>query len=546
MLTSWLNDQNSKDDHTGEEALNRLQEAVDAAPQGAIAEFLTLLSEDPHQILVEIPLYDQGMTETFCRIIDRLNPDPEQARILSNRFPLTWSLSVMGGDPFEVRPLLNGVVLVRNMHRVLGPALWEGVTFEMEPDLAEGLAADLATLRARNQGGDASCFLLTHDARGSRLIGSAEPVDLTAPGWGQLIAVCALQPEDLEGEEALRCEVLRGIASRARSGVVFLRFFGDRVDLIPASRFDDDLDIFLEEMALYELGDNVETGMELPAPLTGEALIAGIVERIGYETGHLPTEGPGANWFRDHAVPALAGRLASTMRWGMVNFGLGPDPDGPRRAVPLPTGIEELIAADPDLKRRSITLEVMTFSETAREMVLEGLIGERIAETFEEVGVYDLALTVTGRVDHELRGDAGVPPLTGPEELTEAFSAALETIAARAEEEGEEDLQDAVVNASLGVVLLIDFPEERPSDHTLAAAAASLSAAMEGTVRLFLNGRGEYLAYDDGGEDSGDHELFRLADEENRDEEDDDLDEEDEEDDGSDPDGDGEEDDDRD
>lgn len=544
MLADWIKAQTTEEDRPeAGAALSALAELVEAASEADLPALLAELTGDPRSELVEVPLYDQDATETLVRIIDRLAPDPEQAETLAQRFRLTWAVSVMGGPGFEARPLLNGVLLVRNMHRVLGPNLHEGVILEADPDLIETLAADLDTLRARNLAGDPSCFLFTHDAQGARLIGSEEPVDLAAPGWGQLIAVCAFSGEDLEGEAALQCEALREVAARARSGVVFLRFYGDRFDLIPASRYDDDLDIFLEELAAFDLGEQLEAGTEIQTPLQGEALIAEIIERAGYETGHLPEDGPGGTWFRTLAMPALAKRLASAMTWSTANFGLGPDPDGPRRGVPLPTGIEELIAADPDLKRRSVTLEVMTFSETARDLVLEGLIGERIAETFEEVGAYDLALTITGRVDHELRSDPGVPPLTGPEELAEAFSAALETIAARAEEEGEEDLREAVINASLGVVLLVDFPEERPSDLTLAAAASALSAALEGTVRLFLNGRGEYLAYDDGGEDSGDHGLFRLADEddEDQDEEGEDPDEEDQDDQGAEADEDGEE-----
>jgi hypothetical protein len=515
MLADWIKELETEEDRPDAgTALTALAELVEGSSEADRPGLLAELTGDGRSTLLEVPLYDQDATETLVRIIDRLAPDSEQAEALARRFPLTWAVSVMGGPGFEARPLLNGVILVRNMHRVLGPNLNEGVILEADPDLLETLAADLETLRARNLDGDPSCFLFTHDGDGARLVGSEEPVDLTVPGWGQLIAVCAFTGEDLEGEETLQCEALREVASNARSWVVFLRFYGDRVDLIPASRYDDDLDVFLEELAAFDLGEDLEDGRELQTPLDGEALIAEIVERAGYETGHLPEDGPGGVWFRTLAMPALARRLANAMTWSTPNFGLGPNPDGPRRGVRLPAGIEELIGADPDLKRRSVTLEVMTFSETARELVLDGLLGERIAETLEEVGGYDVALTVTGRVDYELRGDAGVPPLTGPEALAEAFSAALETITARAQEDGEEDLREAVINACLGVVLLIDFPEERPSDLTLATAAAALSGALEGTVRLFLNGRGEYLAYDEGGEDSGDHGLLRLPEDE--------------------------------
>ena len=58
----------------------------------------------------------------------------------------------------------------------------------------------------------------------------------------------------------------------------------------------------------------------------------------------------------------------------------------------------------------------------------------------------------------------------------------------------------------------MDFPKSRPPDLKLAAMARALSRMTGDTVQLFLNGRGEYLAYADGYEDSGDHELFRLDD----------------------------------
>lgn len=162
MLTSWLNDQNSKDDLTAEEALKRLEEAVDAAPQEGIAQFLTLLSEDPHQILVEIPLYDQEMTEIFCRIIDRLNPTPDQARTLSNRFPLSWSLSIMGGDPFEGR---------KDQGR--GDPISAAACEAVERILLEAHAAGLVH-------GDVTRRNLTADATGAELF-DWEPI-LVAPG----------------------------------------------------------------------------------------------------------------------------------------------------------------------------------------------------------------------------------------------------------------------------------------------------------------------------------------------------------------------------
>ena len=522
MLTEWIERQSAEDDKPDAlDALTELWGIVSSASDAEIPPLLAELTEDRFGSIVEIPLYNQDATELLVRIVDRLTPDSNQSEVLADRFPLSWSMSVMGGEGFDARPLLNGVVLVRNMHRVLGPSLSEGVTLEMDEDLAETLLADIETLRGRNADGDPSCFLLSHDTKGARLLGSGEPVDLAAPGWGQLIAVCALQEEDLEAGSPLQTAALRRIGRKARSMVVFLRFFGDRVDLIPASRFDDDLDVFLEELAIYQLGDNLEQGMDLPVPLTGDRLTEAVIERIESETGHLPEEGAGAVWFRGHAVPTLAGRLSSTMTWSTVNFGLGSTPDGPRRAVPLPAGVEAAIAADPGLKRRSATLQVMTSSEAARDMVAEGLVIERITEAFEEAEAFGVELTITGRVDHELGPAVDAPPLTGLEELTDTFSAELERIAELAEEEGEE-LQDAVVNASLGVVLLIDFPDDRPSDRTIAAMARALSGVTSDTVRLFLNGRGEYLAYADGDTDSGDHELFRLDEEAEEDLEDED------------------------
>lgn len=510
MLTDWITRQGDEEERPDAEvALAELWEIVSNASEGDIPGLVAELTADRFGALVETPLHNQDATELLARIIDRLGPDPEQSEVLERRFPLSWSMSVMGGEGFEPRPLLNGALLVRNMHRVLGPAMWDGVILDMSPDLTETLHADLETLRGRNADGDSFCFLLKHDERGARLLGSEETVDVAAPGWGQLIAVCALQQEDLVEGSPLLTRELRRIGRKARSMVVFLRFFGDRVDLIPASRYDDDLDVFLEELAFYELGSNLEEGMELPAPLAGEPLEMAVIERIGYETGHIPEEGAGGVWFHTFAVPALAKRLSSTMTWSTVNFGLGPDPAGPRRAVPLPNGVEAAITDDPALKRRSVTLQVMASQEATRDLITEGLLLERISEAFEEVGVEGVALDVSGRVDHDLDADEAVLALVPSEELPDAFSDVIGRIAERAEEDGEE-LDDAVVNASLGVILLIDFPDERPSDLLIAAMAKTLSGVTEDTVRLFLNGRGEYLAYAEGDVDSGDHELFRL------------------------------------
>jgi hypothetical protein len=472
-------------------------------------------------VLVDVPFWDQDATERLVQVIDLLAPDPEVAAALAQRFPLYWSMSVMGGEAFEVRPLLNGVVLVRNMHRVLGPALWEGGTLEMDPLLNETLTADLGTLRARNAEGEPACFVLTHDAQGARLLGSEDPVDLGAPGWGQLIAICALQPEDLEDGSGLRTDLLRELGASARSGVVFLRFFGDRVDLIPAARFDDDLDIFLEELSFSGLSDSVLGGTELPAPVYGEALINAIIERTENETGHLPDEGLGVTWFRAVAVRALAERLASTMSWGTVNFGLGPDPDGPRRAVPLPAGIGEALAADPELRRRSVTLQIMANRAGNRELIRDDGLDTLIAYTLERVTGGWVETTVSGRVDLDQGADAPVPALEEIQTLPDTFARAVTEITDRAEAAGECP-DEAIEEAGLGIVLLIDFPEERPADRMIAATACALSQELGETVRLFMNGRGEYFAYAEGEVDSGDHELIRPdGDDEDRDEGDD-------------------------
>jgi hypothetical protein len=508
MLSEWIARQTGEEPLEATEALETLWGIVSEAPPEKLPDLVSQLTEDHFPALVTTPLYNQDATERLVLIMDRLNPDPEQAEALANRFPLSWVVSVMGGDAFDVRVLLNGVVLVRNRHRVLGPALWEGLSLELTPELAKTLATDLDTLRARNADGETCCFLMTRQPEGPRLLGAGEAFDPAAPAWGQTIAVCSIDEEDAE-QDALLTHELRQIAAEARAGVVFLRFFGDRVDLIPASRFDDDLDIFLEEMADGGLCEALEEGIDLTAPLDGEALIEAIIGRTENDTFHLPTEGPGASWFTGHALRALAGRLASAMTYETVNFGFGPDPDGPRRLVRLPAGVEAAIAADPVLKRRSVTLQVMTQNEEVRGSVLAETLEDRIQDAFEEVRGDGVQMRITGRVDRDLDPDADIPPMGGADVLAAAFGAAFEEILAQTEEDGEEP-DDAAINASLGVILLIDFPDDRPSDLTIAAMARRLSGSFETTVRLFLNGRGEYLAYADGEADSGDHELFRL------------------------------------
>lgn len=509
-LQEWIKRQSSEEKSDPDTSLGALLEIVTNTEDQALPSLLDELAADPFSAVLEIPLWNDSATETFARIIDRLAPDAERSIALTRIFPIDWSMSMWGGASFEACVLMNGVILVRNNHRVLGPDLSKGTTLEMDPKFAETLSADLRTLRARNLDGEGSCFLLTHDAEGARLIGADEPVDLTALGWGQLIAVCGLEEPDLTGKEALRCKPLCEIGADARSGVVFLRIFGDRVDIIPAVRFDDELDILLEELAAsYDLCEALEEGAPIQIPLQSDELISEIAKRASYLIEHFEDDSPGAVWFRDYALPALAKRLYSSMNWGTANFGLGPDPDGPRRSIPLPAGIQNVISADADLKRRSITLQVVASSETARGMILDGLIEDWIIESFEEVGATDVEITVTGRVDHDLIEGAEKLPLTDTEGLEASFAAAIREISARAEEEGE-DPDEMMIDNSLGVVLLIDFTGERPSDLLIAAASAALSETLEDTVRLFLNGRGDYLAYEQGDEDSGDHGLFRL------------------------------------
>lgn len=516
MLKDWIASLQEEDVDV-EEAVCALRDLVVSAADEEVPGLLAALTGDPYATLLEVPLHLNEATGALKEVIDRLRPDPGQAETLARRLPISWGVSVWGGDPFDVRVLLNGAVLVRNHHRVLGPALWEGEATEASPELIEALTADIATLRSRNSEGDVSCFLLTRTGDGLRLLAEGEGMDLSAPGWGQTIAVCALASEDLEDGSDLRCEALRRVGSQARSLVVFLRFFGDRVDIIPAGRLDDDLDIYLEELADGGLSENIMEGMDLPPPSAGEGLIREVLCRMEYETDHLLTEGAGADWMRDHALPALARRLADTMSWSTPNFGFAPEADGPRRPVPLPAGVETVIAADPDLKRRSVTLQVMSARSGARDLILNGGLFPLLAEAIEGQTGEEVEIMVTGRVDLDVIGEVS-SDLADLETLSDRFGHTLDTLSEAAEAQGE-DPDEAALEAGLGVVLLIDFPEGRPSDRDLAAAARAISAELDETVRLHLNGRGEYLAYAEGDVDSGDHELFRL-DEEGDDEDD--------------------------
>jgi hypothetical protein len=511
MLKEWLKKvQEEKVDE--EEALCELRDLVVAAADDEVPGLLAALTEDPFSALLEVPLVLHEATGAVKEVIDRLRPDPEQAEILARRLPISWGMSVWGGNPFDVRVLLNGVVLVRNHHRVLGPSFWQGETLEASPGLIRDLTEDVATLRSRNEEDAPCCFLLTRTEDGVRLLGEGEEVDLFAPSWGQTIAVCDLGYEDLEDGSPLRSEALRRVGSAARSLIVFLRFFEDRVDLIPAERFDDDLDVFLEELAEGELSEYIVEGMDLPPPSTRDELVREVLCRMEYETYHLRTDGAGADWMRDLALPALARRLTDTMSWSTPNFGFGPDPDGPRRPVPLPAGVEEVLATDPDLKRRSVTLQVMSARSGTRDLILNGGLIPLLSEAIEGQTGEEAEIVVTGRVDLDVIGEVS-SDLADPETLSDRFGHTLDTINEAAEAQGE-DPDEAALEAGLGVVLLIDFPSGRPSDRNLAATARAISGELAESVRLHLIGRGEYLAYAEGEADSGDHELFRLDEDE--------------------------------
>lgn len=512
MLEDWIARQTDDDQRLEPtDALASFWEIVSSASDAQIQDLLTQLMDDPYSTLVSVPLYDSGATELLVRIVDRLNPDPDQSDMLENRFPLTWTISVMDAGAFDVRVLLNGAVLVRSRHRVLGPSLWEGHSLPSDPELIQTLTQDLATLRSRNTDGNPTCFLLTHDARGARLLAPDEPVDIGALGWGQLIGVCAFESEDFDDISVIQTPLLRAVASEARSGIVFLRFFGDRIDIIPATRLDDDLDIFLEELSFASLCDDISSGIIIGKPVTGDDLLKSIIERTANETFHISDIGPGATWLKRRAINALSRRLAASMNWSTVNFGLGTHANGPRRAVSLPLGVEEAIGENISLMRRSITLQITSAQESTRDRVRNQSLSNLVEEILEEICGEPVNVKLEGQFHHDLMADDARPNLLSEADLSSELEVALATISMQAEQD-EEDLDDAIINASLGVVVLIDFPETRPPDLSIAGMAKSLSGSLEETVSLFLNGRGEYISYCDGDVDSGDHELFRLDD----------------------------------
>lgn len=516
MLEEWINGLETRGEDP-EGALAELRDLVLETPEEGLPALTGKLTENAYQTLVTVPLHLHEATEALVEVIDRLDPTPEQAKVLARRFPLSWGMCVWGGEPFDVRVLLNGVVLVRNHHRVLGPALWDGKIFDATPELLDALTADIATLRGRNGDDVPSCFLMTQTKDGPRLLGAAETADLAAPSWGQTIAVCALSPDDLKDGSPLVCEQLKEVGSDARSLVVFARFFGDRVDLIPASRYSDDLDIFLEEFSDIWLSESLDEGMFLDVSDNDSEIIRAIPNRTEHETEHLPRDGAGADWFRNHALPKLASSFAHTMRWSISNFGFGADPDGPRRVIDLPEEVKRSIGGDAELMRRSVTFQISPWRESARELVRSGELPERIRSGFEEVTGRRPDLVITGRVHDDLDEDPQ-KDLISADALPGAFEAAMGRVLAAAERH-EYDVDDAALDADLGLTLLVDLGPDRPSDLSVAAVARDLSAELEGTVQVNLNGRGEYLAYADGEPDSGDHEMFRL--DEDEDDEDD-------------------------
>lgn len=512
MFKEWIDRQNNDDQrHEPRQALESFWELVSSASNAQIKGLMSDLMDDPYGSLVSVPLYDSDSTSLLVRIVDRLDPDTSQADMLEDRFPLTWETSVMDGEAFDARVLLNGDVLVRSRHRVLGPNLWEGQSLISDPDLIQTLTHDLAILRSRNADGSPACFLLVHDEHGARLLASDEPVDLGALGWGQFIGICAFEPEDLEEGSDMQTSLLREIASAARSEIVFLRFYGDRIDIIPACRLDDDLDIFLEELASSGLCENVCQGKQLNIPLSGDDLVAAIIEHSENEIHHIASSGPGASWLKNIAIPLLAKRLSSRMRGLTPNFGLGSHPNGPRRPIPLPLGVDDAIGDDLSLLRRSITLQVTATQAQTHETIRDGKLPSCIEEAFENSCGEVVEISLLGRVQHYLMEDDAPSLLQKAEELYEAFGTSLDAILAKAEED-EEDVDDAIENAGLGVIILIDFPNMRPADQAIAGMAKLLSASLEETVSVYLNGRGEYLSYYHGDVDSGDHELFRLDD----------------------------------
>ena len=508
MLETWIEHLNHDTDPLG--AMSELRQRVEAASDEEIPSLISELTETDQHELVPIPLHEQDVIRSIIAIMERLQPDDAQGRILARKFPLTWNVSVMGGNAFDVRVLLNGLVMVRSHHRVLGPDMGKGVMRPLDTDRLADLTKDIATLRKRNTKTQTSCFPMTRTNTGIRLLGNDETLDITAQAWGQTIAVCALEETDLAADSPLYCDDLKAIGARARNGVVFLRFFGDRVDIIPAARLDDDLDVFLEEMAVGGLSGETETGCNIGPPLAGDALQEAVLRRMEDDIEPLSQIGIGVHWMRTQAMKLLAVRLVSVMTWQISNFGFGVSHETPRRAVPLPEGVEEAIGTDAELRHRSICLHLQTHQDTAQELIIDEEVDEIVSDTLEDILGEMVEVSVKGRVDQGIGGGkAGA--LVDMSSLSETFDTTLQNLMDEAESVGG-DVDEVAAEVDLSVVLLIDFPAGRPCDMTLAAVARNLSAKLGETVRLFLTGRGDYIAYSEGEADSGAHDLFRLSD----------------------------------
>lgn len=181
------------------------------------------------------------------------------------RLSFSMDVSVWGGDPFLPVLLPNGTLLVRNHHRVIGIAdTPSAVIYGSRARLKRDVGQVLKQARKRDPAGS---FLIHRRENGAVVRTRRLPRKLSETGQSILFVNHEIA---LKRMKALTANLLEPVMSSSRAGRAVLRFFGDHVFVYATHRFDDALDVLLEEFAEAYLTSEDENE-PIQAQITPEA-----------------------------------------------------------------------------------------------------------------------------------------------------------------------------------------------------------------------------------------------------------------------------------
>jgi hypothetical protein len=184
--------------------------------------------------------------------------------INSEKMNLTTFYGVMGGEDWSPRIMVNGGILIRNYHRVIGLSYVATVRFNNTDEIIEDLkkARDAAqVLYADENERFFHLWMLNATVNqqeenkaneGSNIIKCNLDFDNINRFGNCIVGICDV--DIIAACNILTADLLEPLIKASRAGIV-LRIFNGGITIYTTSRWNDELDFLLEESRLYAFDD---------------------------------------------------------------------------------------------------------------------------------------------------------------------------------------------------------------------------------------------------------------------------------------------------